>query len=112
MGGSSPKFSGESISSTIRKAASNPFSLSCPAQGSPVPSYRSVVQISLSEPVGGSLPKFSGEFDGFTMKKAATQPFSLSCPAQGSPVPAYRLVIAVVPFQNLSEDRLQNSVES
>ena len=112
VGGSSPKFSGESISSTVRKAANNPFSLSCPAQGSPVPSYRSVVQISLSEPVGGSLPKFSGEFDGFTMKKAATQPFSLSCPAQGSPVPAYRLVIAIVPFQNLSEGQLQNSVGS
>ena len=46
------------------------------------------------------------------MEKAATQPFSLSCPAQGSPVPAYRLVIAVVPFQNPWEVRLQNSMGS
>ena len=83
----------------MEKTAAQPFSLSCPAQGSPVPSYRSVVKISLSEPVGGSLPKFSGEFDGFTMKKAATQPFSLACPAQGSPVPAYRSVDARFSFR-------------
>ena len=97
-----------------------PFSLSCPAQGSPVPSYRFVISLifgtvsqyrtaqgscvnlllSISnmhwrvfttlEPIGGSVPKFSMVTESFTLTKAAAHPFSLSCPAQGSPVPSYR----------------------
>ena len=42
VGGSAPKFSGELKGGTMEKASYQPTSLSCPAQGSPVPSYRSV----------------------------------------------------------------------
>ena len=47
VGGSLPKFSGEFDGFTMKKAATEPFSLSCPAQGSPVPSYRLVVAVVL-----------------------------------------------------------------
>ena len=44
VGGSSPKFSLLSKSFELEMPYSHPFSLSCPAQGSPVPSYRSVAR--------------------------------------------------------------------
>ena len=95
----------------MTKMSAQPFSLSCPAQGSPVPSYR-LVHTKITEPVGGSTPKFSGESTSFTLKKASTQPFSLSCPAQGSPVPSYRLVNRRVNFQSLLVGQPQSSLES
>ena len=42
VGGSMPKFSSNLKTSGIELPSALPFSLSCPAQGSPVPSYRSV----------------------------------------------------------------------
>ena len=92
VGGSTPKFSGKLTSSSLKEAANRPFSLSCPAQGSPVPSYRyNLNKHSLhAEPVGGSAPKFSSSQTsaGFTTRLQST--FSLSCPSQRSPIPSYR----------------------
>ena len=98
VGGSAPKFSGELKGGTMEKASFQPTSLSCPAQGSPVPSYRSVnvVKLFSAEPVGGSAPKFSGELKISTPEKASDEPLSLSCPAQGSPVPSFRSVLNVL----------------
>ena len=94
VGGSAPKFSGELKISTPEKASDEPLSLSCPAQGSPVPSFRSVLKgLTLAEPVGGSTPKFSGKLKSSTVEESFAQPFSLSCPAQGSPVPSFRSVL-------------------
>ena len=120
IGGSAPKFSaGSKTSSWFRKAEFS-LNLDCPAQGSPVPSYRLAIHTQLllymlysssislvpsyrnsrivqkvfiiTEPIGGSAPKFSMDSEGFIRTKPASQPFSLSCPAQGSPVPSYRLI--------------------
>ena len=91
VGGSTPKFSGKLKSSTVEESFAQPFSLSCPAQGSPVPSFRSVLPLlQFSEPVGGSAPKFSEKSKSSTLFEVLGEPFSLSCPAQGSPVPSYR----------------------
>ena len=43
VGGSTPKFSGELTIKGLVKPLNLPFSLSCPAQGSPLPSFRFVV---------------------------------------------------------------------
>ena len=40
VGGSSPKFSGSSILSSFVGKTSHPQTLTCPAQGSPVPAFR------------------------------------------------------------------------
>ena len=99
MGGSAPKFSGELKISTPEKASDEPLSLSCPAQGSPVPSFRSSMNDSnLAEPVGGSIPKFSGKLKSSTVEESFARPFSLSCPAQGSPVPSFRSVSNLTKF--------------
>ena len=47
VGGSAPKFSQLYSLSALAKASAQPFSLSCPAQGSPIPSYRLVKSIIL-----------------------------------------------------------------
>ena len=122
IGGSAPKFSLETKFSGLDRKLSDPFSLSCPAQGSPVPSYRfelcystefwhdcsrgshptsnsqTVTQcnILLLEPIGGSSPKFSYDSKSSTLFRTMGQAFSLSCPAQGSPVPSYRLVSQIL----------------
>ena len=41
VGGSSPKFTLKSSVSALKTLSGNPFELSCPAQGSPIPSFRS-----------------------------------------------------------------------
>ena len=96
----------------MKKASKQPASLSCPAQGSPVPSYRlvNVVKFRLAEPVGGSAPKFSGELKISTPEKASDEPLSLSCPAQGSPVPSFRSTMNDSNLQNLLADPSQNSL--
>ena len=84
------------------------FSLSCPAQGSPVPAYRCVFQRSIAEPVGGSTPKFSGELTIKGLVKPLNLPFSLSCPAQGSPLPSFRFVVISPFLQSRLEARPQS----
>ena len=42
IGGSAPKFSGESTISNLLRERSESLSLTCPAQGSPTPSFRLV----------------------------------------------------------------------
>ena len=91
VGGSSPKFSTDLTTSGVKRSSKVPFSLSCPAQGSPVPAYRlNLIFVSL-EPVGGSSPKFSTDVTRSDVQRSSFASFSLSCPAQGSPVPAFRL---------------------
>ena len=97
VGGSSPKFPAESSISNLGRQVSSSLALVCPAQGSPIPAFRSDgVLTSPSEPVGGSAPKFSALSKSSTLDMPQPLPFSLSCPAQGSPVPSYRLVLQVV----------------
>ena len=91
VGSSAPKFTLKRDGERRGVMSGSPFDMSCPAQGSPIPSYRSVKKV-LTEPVGGSAPKFTLESHGFLLKKQSAQPFSLACPAQGSPVPSFRLV--------------------
>ena len=80
--------------SALKAPAGIPFELSCPAQGSPIPAFRSVSQIlTLTEPVGSSAPKFTLKRDGERRGVMSGSPFDMSCPAQGSPVPAFRLVL-------------------
>ena len=93
VGGSTPKFSGKLKSSTVEESFAQPFSLSCPAQGSPVPSFGSVSNLTkFSEPVGGSSPKFSAKSKSSSLFEILAEPFSLSRPAQGSPVPSFRSI--------------------
>ena len=98
--------------------ALHPFSVTCPAQGSPPPFFRlkssnqlvslssgkayphtaalSVKLCTISEPVGGSAPKFSEKSSGFVLTEKSARPFSLACPAQGSPTPSYRSVGQII----------------
>ena len=114
VGGSSPKFTLKSTVSALEALSGNPFELSCPAQGAPIPSFRFSPSIysPLPEPVGGSLPKFTLKRDGERRDVLLGSPFELSCPAQGSPIPSFRLVTFPQPlphFQSQSEARLQSS---
>lgn len=112
VGGSPPKFSTDLTTSGVKRSAASAFSLSCPAQGSPVPSYRFDASIFLLEPVGGSAPKFSSAMtiSGFTALSSST--FNLACPAQGAPVPSYRSVDYTSSLQNLSEAPYQSFLEN
>ena len=100
IGGASPKFAHKSKGSILFQELDQSMSLSCPAQGFPVPAFRLVekhflrIQIELSflEPIGGAGPKFAHESKGSILVKELSQAISLSCPAQGFPVPAFRLV--------------------
>ena len=96
-----------------KKGEKSSFSLSCPAQSFPPPSFRLVIIVScktvkwfchsqhsklmyvnsngiVSEPIGGSIPKFSSETDGSKLLRSAMTSISLDCPAQAFPVPSYR----------------------
>ena len=42
VGGSAPKFSAEMSGLNLDRSSDQPFSFTCPAQGSPVPAFRSV----------------------------------------------------------------------
>ena len=44
VGGSAPKFSEKSSGFVLTEKSAHPFSLACPAQGSPTPAFRSVRQ--------------------------------------------------------------------
>ena len=110
MGGSAPKFSTDLTTSGVRRSSKTAFSLSCTAQGSPVPAYRLYLELILSyfsslEPVGGSSPKFSTDVTRSDVQRSAFASLSLSCPAQGSPVPAFRLLLS----QNQWVAQSQNS---
>ena len=91
VGGSSPKFPTLTSTLTPSMASALPFSLSCPAQGAPVPSYRPV-QLFCFRASRWISPKVLGTLKQLNFDHS---PFyhSLSCPAQGSPVPAYRPVL-------------------
>ena len=91
VGGSPPKFTLETKTLTMERVSEDPLSLSCPAQGSPVPAYRLVpLSFPFSEPIGGSAPKFTLDSKLSLVERKFAQPLTLVCPAQGSPVPGYR----------------------
>ena len=95
VGGSPPKFTMETKTLTMDRVSQDPLSLSCPAQGSPVPAFRSVSQAEtlssfFSEPIGGSAPKFTIDSKLSLVERKLAEPLTLVCPAQGSPVPGYR----------------------
>ena len=94
VGGSAPKFSTDLTTSGVKRSSNAPFSLSCPAQGSPVPAYRFYLILVFSEPVGGSSPKFATDVTRYDVQRSSFVSFSLSCPAQGSPVPAFRFLFS------------------
>ena len=91
MGGSPPKFTLETKTLTMERVSEDPLSLSCPAQGSPVPAYRLVpLSFPFSEPIGGSAPKFTLDSKLSLVERKLAHPLTLVCPAQGSPIPSYR----------------------
>ena len=90
IGGSKPKFS---VVTDYSHSVLHNLSLNCPAQGSPVPTFRFVpfkFILFEIEPIGGSAPKFSGVSDLSRLIGKASHPQTLSCPAQGSPIPTFR----------------------
>ena len=102
VGGSAPKFSTDLTTSGVKRSSDAAFSMSCPAQGSPVPAYRlylkPVLTLVFIEPVGGSSPKFSTDVTRSDVQRSSFASFSLSCPAQGSPVPAFRFLSSIFVF--------------
>ena len=102
-GGASPKFAHESKGSILMKKFGEKFSLTCPAQGYPLPSFRCVVlfctykflgkfAVLSLEPIGGAKPKFSLVTKVLHLEHEMGKSIALSCPAQGFPLPAFRLV--------------------
>ena len=99
IGGSKPKFSTDSGSSSYLRGTEESLSLSCPAQGSPVPVFRLVkYAFFYVEPIGGSKPKFSTDDGSSSYQREEAESLSLACPAQGSPIPTFRLVNFVFSF--------------
>ena len=97
IGGAKPKFAQKTNGLIDVQKSGNAISLSCPAQGSPIPSFRLVshkytILKSFLEPIGGAGPKFAHESKGSILLKEFGQTISLSCPAQGFPVPSFRFV--------------------
>ena len=102
IGGAGPKFAHESKGSILVKELSQAISLSCPAQGFPVPafrldfakfwSYKRVLKL-FTEPIGGAKPKFSLFTDSIQLTRTAESSICLTCPAQAFPIPAFRLVL-------------------
>ena len=91
IGSSAPKFPSSRVTSGFVELSHKPISLSCPAQGFPVPSIRYVIlrNLVISEPIGSSLPKFlSKSIDVLVIK--SSEMINLVCPAQGYPLPSFR----------------------
>ena len=93
ISGSAPKFSLETKITSLIRAMGQELGLACPAQGSPVPSYR--LSISYSDPVGSSTPKFSIVIPHEQSVESGSAG-NLLCPAQGSPSPMFRSVLVIV----------------
>ena len=101
IGGAGPKFAHESKGSILVKELSQAISLSCPAQGFPVPafrldfakfwSYKRFLKL-FTEPIGGAKPKFSLFTDSIQLTRTEESSICLTCPAQAFPIPAFRLV--------------------
>lgn len=90
IGGSAPKFSLETKITSLVRGTGKELALSCPAQGSPIPTYR-CDDLTYLDPVGSSAPKFTVVVPR-EHSLVASSPGNLHCPAQGSPSPVYRLV--------------------
>ncbi|ROT84147.1 down syndrome cell adhesion molecule [Penaeus vannamei] len=87
----SPKVSGEQGVAMVRQEGAG-FSMLCPAQGFPVPSFRSVCALVCpmrTEPYSSEAPKVSGAHGEIIIRRAKTG-FALPCRAQGHPVPEFR----------------------
>ena len=113
ISGSSPKFSTETKISSLLRVEKEPLELTCPAQGSPVPNFRSIYYILIFckarfirivhaiingnikfiaqylEPLSGSSPKMSNLIPPVIIMEL-DQVASLTCPVQSYPVPSFR----------------------
>jgi hypothetical protein len=99
VSGSRPRFSSE-LGGHLERSSLVPFSLTCQAQGYPVPVFRWIISRLIllrlpfvKEPVSGSRPRFSTELKGGNLERSSLAPFCLTCQAQGYPVPVFRFVI-------------------
>lgn len=121
MSGSRPRFSTE-LGGNLERSSLVPFSVTCQAQGYPVPVFRWIIsshgvtsRLSLKkkkEPVSGSRPRFSTELKGGNLERSSLSPFSLTCQAQGYPVPVFRLVhfwLTIQQFFKLNQSRVAAS---
>ena len=97
IGGAKPKFSQILNGVQILHDSNSAISLSCPAQGFPLPAFRLDQPPFLcywniiSEPIGGQKPKFSENVHSKSIIREVKYPVTLECPAQGFPLPAFRL---------------------
>jgi hypothetical protein len=84
------------------------FSLLCPAQGFPVPSfkyvtsYRGLILSHLKiDPVASKAPAFSTTSHSVSFKMRFGEAFTLLCPAQGFPVPSFKYVFTTSLYNKL-----------
>ncbi|KAJ9593690.1 hypothetical protein L9F63_014738, partial [Diploptera punctata] len=108
VGSSIPKFPSVLKSQGLEVKLSESYTLLCPAQGFPVPSYRTSwkfsskislcdestriysVLLRIRKPVGSSIPKFPSVIKVQGVNTKINQGYALICPAQGFPVPVYK----------------------
>ena len=113
IGGSAPKFSGELTIKGLVKALRLPFSLSCPAQGSPIPSYRFVSLLFFLQ------SQLEAQLQSFHLtKKVPLWKEDLPCLCvssarlKGLPSRLLGLDKHIILLQSQLEARLQSSLES
>ncbi|KAK4008600.1 hypothetical protein OUZ56_013734 [Daphnia magna] len=91
VSGSRPRFSSELKSGTVERSSLSPYSLTCQAQGFPVPVFRRrVIPYPCSEPSGSVKPRFSTAATSTSLLHSNSAALSLFCAAQGFPVPITR----------------------
>ena len=100
VGSSIPKFSSKMNLVAFEEKVENSVALTCPTQGSPLPSFRLglllllcmffISSVFFLEPVGGTAPRFSSTRKSESYQKPSGLALSLSCPAQASPLPSFR----------------------
>ncbi|KAF7418155.1 hypothetical protein HZH68_000808 [Vespula germanica] len=95
VGSKAPTFTSELRGGWLKKRANSNTVLTCPAQGHPVPMFRTNVKAYLSslEPIGTKAPALTGDLKGGWKDKRANSSIVLTCPAQGYPVPSFRVIL-------------------
>ena len=104
IGGAKPKFAQRTDGLKLVQNSNEAISLSCPAQGSPLPSFRQIFLHYFGflylfvciEPIGGAKPKFAQQTNGLIKVQNSDEAISLSCPAQGSPLPSFRQIFNTI----------------
>jgi hypothetical protein len=102
IGSAGPKFTTDDKSATFERLSGSALSLTCPAQGFPLPAFRSDwlefvicfwfwVKILNLEPIGSASPKFTTDDKASNFERLSGTTLSLTCSAQAFPLPAFRL---------------------